>query len=71
MDYGYEVGADGNGVAGQRYEVSTAFENVGNVDAKAIDIKDNGDNDARLEVGIPNGSGILNLNSVATKWVGQ
>jgi hypothetical protein len=47
--YVYNSGTDTNGIANGSYEVSTAFENSGNVKNKAID--DGGNDVIRLEIG--------------------
>lgn len=49
--YVYTVGSDSVGINQGAFEVSTAFENQGNVTNKANDTTDNGNDPARLEIG--------------------
>jgi len=49
--YVYSVWADSVGIVRGAYELSTAFENQGNVNSKADSTVDNGEDDARLELG--------------------
>jgi prepilin-type N-terminal cleavage/methylation domain-containing protein len=48
FDYMYNSGPDANNIPLQQYELSTHFEQQGNIDKKAAD--DNGDDPFRLEV---------------------
>lgn len=51
--YVYNVGdsnGDGTGVSNAVYEFSAGFENQGNVDNRASNSGDNGDNESRYEV---------------------
>lgn len=50
FDYMYNSGPDANNIPLQQYELSTHFEQQGNIDKKAAD--DNGDDPFRLEVWI-------------------
>ncbi|MDD3646645.1 MAG: prepilin-type N-terminal cleavage/methylation domain-containing protein [Candidatus Gracilibacteria bacterium] len=50
--YVYNVGDDSVGIQQGSYEVSTAFENQGNVDNKAAQAQDNGLDNSRLELGL-------------------
>jgi general secretion pathway protein G len=50
FDYLYNVGDDENGVRRQEYELSTTFEQNGNITSKAA--PDGGDDDNRLEIGL-------------------
>lgn len=50
FDYMYNVWLDWNGILAQEYEVSTNFEQVGNIASKAA--TDWWDDDARLEQGV-------------------
>ncbi len=50
--YVYTVWPDGNDITQGSFEISTAFENQGNVDNKAIRASDNGEDDNRFEVGL-------------------
>lgn len=52
FEYMYNQGKDTNGIEGQTYEVSTAFEAQGNLTSKAADTMDKGNDPNRLEVGI-------------------
>lgn len=62
--YVYTVGADSVGIQQWAFEVSTAFENQGNVTSKAADGTDNGNDPTRLEVGAGNPSTPLDTASV-------
>lgn len=48
--YVYNVGADSVGITQGAYELSTAFENQGNVDNKAANSNDNGNDEWRMEL---------------------
>jgi len=48
--YVYAAGADANGITNGAYEISTAFENQGNIDNKAGN--DDGNDADRLEAGL-------------------
>lgn len=50
--YIYGVGDDINGITLGSYEISTALENRGNIDSKATQAADNGDDDDRIEIGL-------------------
>ncbi len=50
FDYTYNVSADANTIPEQQYELSTHFEQSGNISKKAA--TDNGDDPYRLEIGI-------------------
>ena len=50
FDYLYNVSADSNTIPGQEYEVSTHYEQTGNITGKAA--TDGGDDENRLEVGV-------------------
>ncbi|MDP2090694.1 MAG: prepilin-type N-terminal cleavage/methylation domain-containing protein [Candidatus Gracilibacteria bacterium] len=52
FDYIYTVGPDANSIVGQDYEISTTFEQQGNIDQKAANTIDGGNDDLRLELGI-------------------
>ena len=52
FDYAYNQGKDlVTTVLGQTYEVSTAFENAGNITSKAANTVDKGNDNNRLELG--------------------
>lgn len=52
-DYIYNASDDStNGIALGEYKISTAFENKGNVDSKAANLSDGGNEAVRLELGI-------------------
>ena len=62
--YAYQTGQDSNGIDQGKYEVSTAFENDGNVDEKAA--KDNGNSPYRLEMGIETNTLSADFSSATT-----
>lgn len=70
--YVYNAGADSNGITNGAYEISTAFENQGNVDNKAD--KDDGEDGDRLELGIlktgTSDADIVTLSAQATAFDG-
>lgn len=53
-DYSYNVGKDINGIAANAYEISTAFENVGNLSNQGANGRDKGNCSSRLEIGTQN-----------------
>ncbi|MDP2104183.1 MAG: prepilin-type N-terminal cleavage/methylation domain-containing protein, partial [Candidatus Gracilibacteria bacterium] len=63
FEYMYNQGKDTNGIEGQIYEVSTAFEAQGNLTSKAADTMDKGNDANRLEVGV-------SMDTLATKVKG-
>lgn len=58
--YAYKVSQDDNNIANGAYEISTAFENKGNVDSKSKTDDNGGGNkdDNRLEMGVRTTAGI-------------
>jgi len=52
FDYLYNASQDTNNIPFQEYEVSTTFEQQGNLDTKADNTADSGSDDERLELGI-------------------
>ena len=50
--YMYGYWADSNWIAWGSYEISTSFENTGNVSTKAVNTDDAGNDNARLEIGL-------------------
>lgn len=72
FDYTYAVAGDTNGIPGQSYEVSTTFENSGNIDSKAEG--DGGTDDFRLEQGTGVDTALSPANiavaSLPATWVG-
>lgn len=67
--YVYTVGSDGVGIQQGAFEISTAFENQGNVTNKADDTTDNGNDPARLEIGAGNPStALITLSAQATAF---
>lgn len=70
--YVYNAGSDSNGITNGAYEISTAFENQGNVDNKAA--RDDGEDGARLELGILKtgtaGNDIVTLSAQGTAFAG-
>lgn len=69
FDYAYAVASDTNGIGFQIYEVSTTFENTGNITTKGA--SDNGNDDDRYEAGISVSTLKTNVNRLlwATSWV--
>ena len=66
--YTYNAGPDDNDVALQTYKLSTAFENAGNRDNKALNTKDNGNDVNRWETGVMSGPGkALNIGTCAAQ----
>ncbi|MDD5377238.1 MAG: prepilin-type N-terminal cleavage/methylation domain-containing protein [Candidatus Gracilibacteria bacterium] len=63
FEYMYNQGKDTNGIEGQIYEVSTAFEAQGNLTSKAADVNDKGNDANRFEVGV-------SMDTLATKVKG-
>lgn len=69
LDYAYASGAL-DLVEGQRFELSTGFENKSNVSSKAANTKDNGNEDSRFEIGVPdNTDGKLNLTTSSGAYI--
>lgn len=63
--YSYKSGDDKNGIAFGAYEVSTAFEALGNVQSRAVG--DTGEDDRRLEAGtLKTGAAVADIVTVVT-----
>lgn len=69
FDYAYAVAADTNGIIGQAFELSTTFENDGNITSKAVG--DGGSDDDRLEQGVALTPILtdVNITSAPASWV--
>lgn len=52
FDYTYNASIDTNNIPFQEYEVSTTFEQTGNLTGKAVDTADSGSDNFRLEIGV-------------------
>lgn len=71
LGYAYATGSSAEWVTGQRFELSTAFENKWNLDGKAANTKDNGDQANRFEIWVANSAWILDLPSSTGAYFGQ
>ena len=71
LGYGYAVGDSAEWVTAQRFELSTSFENKGNLDWKAADNKDGGSEPNRFEIGVASATGTLNLTTATGDYIGQ
>lgn len=69
LGYGYSTGASAEWVTGQRYELSTSFENKGNLEWKAQ--KDGWNEENRYEIWVASSSWTLDLNTSTGAYFGQ
>lgn len=71
LGYGYMTGSSAEWVTGQRFELSTAFENKWNLTGKADNAKDNGNEVNRFEIWVASSSWVLNLTTSTGAYFGQ